>query len=41
MPGSGTGDFEGLTGGGTVVGINSDEAPIDLVDHYFGSLRIR
>ena len=41
VPGSGTGDFEGLTGGGTVVGINSDEAPIDLVDHYFGSLRIR
>ena len=28
VPGSGTGDFEGLGGGGTVVGINSDEAPI-------------
>ena len=41
VPGSGTGDFEGLTGGGTVVGIPTDEAPIDLVDHYFGSLKFR
>jgi hypothetical protein len=40
VPGSGTGDFVGLTGGGTVVGVNSDAAPIDLFDHYYGSLRI-
>ena len=36
VPGSGTGDYVGLKGGGSVVGINSDEGPIDLVDHYFG-----
>jgi hypothetical protein len=39
VPGSGTGDYEGLRGGGNIVGINSDTPPIDLTDHYFGSLR--
>jgi hypothetical protein len=39
VPGSGTGDYVGLKGGGHVVGINSDTQPIDLTDHYFGSLR--
>ena len=41
VPGSGTGVFAGITGGGTVVGINGDGAPIDLVDHYYGSLTFR
>ena len=40
VPGSGTGDYVGLKGGGNVIGINSDEPPIDLVDSYFGSLRL-
>ena len=40
VPGSGTGDYAGLKGGGNIVGINSDTPPVDLVDHYFGSLRI-
>ena len=40
VPGSGTGDYAGLKGGGNVVGINSDTPPIDLTDHYFGSLRL-
>jgi len=40
VPGSGTGDYEGITGGGTVVGVNSDEPPVDPFDHYFGSLRL-
>jgi hypothetical protein len=39
VPGSGTGDYAGLKGGGAVVGINGDGAPIDLVDHYTGWLR--
>ncbi len=39
VPGSGTGDYAGLRGGGSLVGENTDQAPIDLVDHYFGSLR--
>ncbi len=40
IPGSGTGDYAGLRGGGSLVGENNDEGPIDLVDHYYGSLRL-
>ena len=40
VPGSGTGDYAGLKGGGNVVGINSSTQPIDLTDHYFGSVRL-
>ena len=40
VPGSGTGDYAGLTGGGNVVGINVDSPSVDLVDHYYGSLRV-
>lgn len=39
VPGSGSGAYAGLMGGGNVVGINSSTQPIDLTDHYFGSLR--
>lgn len=38
VPGSGTGDYEGLKGGGSIVGINSDTPPIDLTDYYYGSV---
>ena len=40
VPGSGTGDYAGLSGGGSVVGIDSNVPPIDLVDHYYGSLTL-
>jgi hypothetical protein len=40
VPGSGTGDYVGLQGGGNVVGINSTTPPIDLTDHYYGSVRL-
>lgn len=40
VPGSGTGDYTGLSGGGHVVGVNTDDPPIDLVDHYSGSLQL-
>jgi hypothetical protein len=40
IPGSGTGDYEGLHGGGNVVGTNSDTPPIDLTDRYFGSIEL-
>jgi hypothetical protein len=40
VPGSGTGDYADLKGGGSLVGVNSDTPPIDLVDHYFGWLRL-
>lgn len=40
VPGSGTGDYQGLRGGGSIVGINSDTPPIDLTDYYYGSLRL-
>jgi hypothetical protein len=40
VPGSGTGDYVGLSGGGSIVGVASDAAPIDLVDHYYGSLKL-
>jgi hypothetical protein len=40
VTGSGTGAYAGLKGGGNVVGINSGTQPIDLTDHYFGSLRL-
>lgn len=39
VPRSGTGDYEGLRGGGHIVGINSDTPPIDLTDYYYGSVR--
>jgi len=39
VPGSGTGDYVGLTGGGSIVGVATSAGPIDLVDHYYGSLR--
>lgn len=39
IKGSGTGAYEGISGGGNIVGINSHEPPIDLVDHYYGVLR--
>lgn len=38
VPGSGTGDYEGLQGGGNIVGINSDTPPTDLTDYYYGSV---
>ena len=40
VPGSGTGDYEGLTGGGNIVGVNSSTPPIDLTDYYYGSLHL-
>jgi hypothetical protein len=38
VPGSGTGAYEGIRGGGSVVGLNVDDEPFDLVDHYYGRL---
>ena len=40
VPGSGSGAYAGLKGGGSIVGSNSDQAPVDLIDHYYGSLRL-
>jgi hypothetical protein len=40
VPGSGTGDYEGLRGGGNIVGVNSHTPPIDLTDYYYGSVRL-
>ena len=40
IDGSGTGDYEGLTGGGNIVGF-FDDGNVDIHDHYFGSLSIR
>jgi hypothetical protein len=40
VPGSGTGDYVGLQGGGNIVGINSHTPPIDLTDYYYGSVRL-
>jgi hypothetical protein len=40
VPGSGTGAYVGLRGGGSLVGTNTDTQPIDLIDSYFGSLRL-
>jgi hypothetical protein len=40
VPGSGTDDYVGLSGGGHVVGVNQDDPVIDLVDYYSGSLRL-
>jgi hypothetical protein len=40
VPGSGTGDYIGLHGGGNIVGINSDTPPIDLTDYYFGRVQL-
>ncbi len=38
VPGSGTGDYAGLSGGGNVVGVRTGTQPVDLIDHYYGSL---
>jgi hypothetical protein len=38
VPGSGSGDYQGLRGGGNVVGTDSDTQPIDLTDQYYGSV---
>jgi hypothetical protein len=40
VPGSGTGDYVGLTGGGRVVGVNQPGPEIELIDYYSGSLRL-
>ena len=40
VPGSGTDAYLGLQGGGNVVGVNGDNDPIDLTDHYYGSLTL-
>jgi hypothetical protein len=40
VPGSGTDAYWGLQGGGNVVGVNGDNDPIDLTDHYYGSLTL-
>jgi hypothetical protein len=40
VPGSGTGDYEGLYGGGNIVGVDSDTPPTDLTDYYYGSVRL-
>jgi hypothetical protein len=40
LPGSGTGAYWGLHGGGNVVGVRGDNNPIDLTDHYYGSLTL-
>jgi hypothetical protein len=39
VPGSGTGDYVGLKGGGHVVGVNQS-GPVDLIDYYSGSLKL-
>ena len=37
VPGSGTGDYVGLKGGGSIVGVNqTDGGDVDLIDHYYG-----
>ena len=38
--GSGTDDYVGLKGGGSLVGVNTHTQPVDLVDFYFGSVRL-
>lgn len=40
VPGSGTDDYVGLKGGGHVVGVNQEDPVVDLIDFYFGSLRL-
>ena len=40
VPGSGTGDYVGLRGGGHVVGVNQPGPEIELIDYYSGSLRL-
>ena len=40
VPGSGTGDYVGLKGGGRVVGVNQPGPDIELIDYYSGSLRL-
>ena len=39
IKGSGEGAYEGISGGGNVVGLPGDGDPVDLVDHYYGVLR--
>jgi hypothetical protein len=37
---SGTGDLSTISGGGSIVGEPGDGNPIDLIDHYYGVLRL-
>jgi hypothetical protein len=36
VPGSGTDAYEGLNGGGSVVGVNQSGGDVDLIDYYSG-----
>lgn len=36
VPGSGTGDYVGLEGGGSIVGVNQADGAIELIDYYYG-----
>lgn len=36
VPDSGTGDYVGLMGGGSIFGVNQDDGDVDLIDHYYG-----
>lgn len=40
IKGSGTGDLAGIAGGGNIVGEPGDGEPYDLIDHYYGVLRL-
>src|SRR3954453_21514130 len=40
VPGSGTVDCAGLNGDGSIVWVATSAGPIDLVDHYYGSLKL-
>lgn len=38
VPGSGTGDYAGLRGGGSIVGVNQSSGDVELIDYYAGRL---
>jgi hypothetical protein len=38
IKGSGTGAYDGITGAGQIVGAFVDDAPLDIIDHYYGWL---
>ena len=40
VPGSGTGDYVGLRGGGHVVGVNQPGPEIELIDYYSGHVAL-
>ena len=40
VPGSGTGDDVGLKGGGSVVGVNQTEGPVDPTDYCSGHVTL-